>query len=359
MTFDEERIERRPLMVAFPRTDLTDEAWRHWRQQGIGGSDISAVVGLNPWTSRWALWAEKTGLVESDDDDNETAEFGLRAEGMIAGYFRDRKGLYVVGEQTCLVHPEHPWARATCDGFVAEYPASTIDNTLGPLELKVTTLSPQEWEAGIPDHYECQALWQMAVSGASHEWFAVLHLAFGRPRVRFYEIERNQANIDYLLREGAAFWDLVQSGTPPAVDGTESTTKALGRAWEPDKGESVELDRTLYREYVAARATAEEWQRKTDELSNRIRAEMQSAAVATVDGTEVVTWRKSKAMNTTRLLNDLHWEDAVKLLHEHGFELSDHLKFDLAGWGKANRRRAETYKTEPGTRRFLLKEREL
>lgn len=335
--------------------------WLAWRRQGLGGSDVAAIVGLSPWQSRWALWAEKTGLVD-DDEDSEAMEFGRRAEGMVASYFRDRTGLDVAGEQTWLVHPEHSWMRATADGFVFESGGAgrnewglDVSDALGVLEIKCTSLSPQEWEEnGVPDHIQCQAQWLMAVAGLGRVWLAVFHMAFGRPKFRTYEVERNEADIDFLMGEGEAFWALVQSGTPPDVDGSEATTRTLQRAWEADRGESVELNTIAFDALLFHREELERVEAEVTRLTNLIKVEMQSATEGTVDGRSVCSWRPSKAMDIPKLLADLQWVEAVKALDGLGFEVADHLKLDLAGWARANRKRAAAYKTAPGSRRFLL-----
>ncbi|MDQ3578214.1 MAG: YqaJ viral recombinase family protein, partial [Actinomycetota bacterium] len=44
--------------------------WHAARAQGLGGSEIAAVLGLSPWESRFSLWHRKTGtaspVVEND-----------------------------------------------------------------------------------------------------------------------------------------------------------------------------------------------------------------------------------------------------------------------------------------------------
>ena len=35
--------------------------WLLDRRKGIGGSDVSAILGLNKWKSAYQIWLEKTG----------------------------------------------------------------------------------------------------------------------------------------------------------------------------------------------------------------------------------------------------------------------------------------------------------
>ena len=40
--------------------DLSHEEWLKYRTQGIGGSDVSILAGINPFKSIHQLWLEKS-----------------------------------------------------------------------------------------------------------------------------------------------------------------------------------------------------------------------------------------------------------------------------------------------------------
>ena len=44
--------------------DLSREEWLKLRRQGIGGSDVSIIAGINPFKSVYQLWLDKTGQTE-------------------------------------------------------------------------------------------------------------------------------------------------------------------------------------------------------------------------------------------------------------------------------------------------------
>ena len=46
---------------------MSRDAWLVARRHSLGGSDAAAVMGLNPYKSPFALWAEKTGMVPEPD----------------------------------------------------------------------------------------------------------------------------------------------------------------------------------------------------------------------------------------------------------------------------------------------------
>ena len=43
------------------------EKWLAVRNQGIGGSDASVIMGLNPYKSAYRLWLENRGIAEPED----------------------------------------------------------------------------------------------------------------------------------------------------------------------------------------------------------------------------------------------------------------------------------------------------
>lgn len=46
---------------------MTREEWLEERKTGIGGSDASAIVGLNPYSDNIKLWEIKTKRAEQED----------------------------------------------------------------------------------------------------------------------------------------------------------------------------------------------------------------------------------------------------------------------------------------------------
>ena len=68
-------------------------AWERVRNSGIGGSDIACIMGLNPWKSAYALYAEKHGDVEPEDlSNNEFVYWGTVLEQVVADRFCELTG---------------------------------------------------------------------------------------------------------------------------------------------------------------------------------------------------------------------------------------------------------------------------
>jgi putative phage-type endonuclease len=189
---------------------VSPQDWHEWRRNGLGGSDIAALVGLSPWASPWSIWAEKVGLVH-DDSDNEWQEFGRRIEPVLVRWFEDRTGLHIAGEQMWLEHPDQPWRRCTADGLVFDghVEEPSVELALAGFEGKSTGDPPSKWEAdGIPLNYQCQGQWSMGITGLPRWYFGVLH---GR-QFRVYVLERDDADIATLVAAAEKFWPLVLAG---------------------------------------------------------------------------------------------------------------------------------------------------
>ena len=67
------------------------EAWKSLRHGYIGGSDAASVVGLNPFKSAYALWAEKTDKAPLFGG-NLATEVGSFLEEFVAQKFAEQTG---------------------------------------------------------------------------------------------------------------------------------------------------------------------------------------------------------------------------------------------------------------------------
>lgn len=208
------------------KTILTSrEEWLKHRMQGIGGSEISAVVGLNPYMSNVDLWERKTGAVEPEDISGKPyVQYGTQAEPLLRELFKLDFPQYQVfyEENNSFRNSRYPWALASLDGWLRDE-----NGRVGVWECKTTnilqSMQKEKWNHKIPMNYFCQVLFYMAVIEAD---FAILKAQMktefdGVPylQTRHYLIERAdvQEDMDYLMEKGAAFWECVKSKEKPAL----------------------------------------------------------------------------------------------------------------------------------------------
>ena len=99
------------------------EKWLKNRTYGIGGSDASAVVGLNPYKTNIQLFEEKTGKrIPEDISEKPYVKYGTLAEPLIRDLFRLDYPEYQVEhhENRILRSTKFPFMQASLDGELTD-----------------------------------------------------------------------------------------------------------------------------------------------------------------------------------------------------------------------------------------------
>lgn len=181
-----------------------ESQWLAQRKKGIGGSDVGAILGLNPYRSRMDVWLDKTGR-GGEVADNYAMARGRAMEPFLRQAFCNQTGLTVqVTENHTVAHRKYPFLRASYDGI-------TSDD--GVLEIKTMN----EWVAKkgeIPKTYYWQIQHYMFIAELNHGYFAID--AAGRFIVE--PVEYDPAYEVDVLPELIRFWqDYVRADQHPPV----------------------------------------------------------------------------------------------------------------------------------------------
>jgi len=231
----------------------------HDRTTGLGASEAAAAIGIDPYKSRFALWAEKTGQVDPKDlSDNEAVEWGLELEPLIARKFAQRTGRWVRHNRSQRVqrHPDYDFMFATLDAIQRNH--ERLGDSVGALEVKTTNaFAVSDWKDEAPLSTQVQLQHQLAVR--DYSWGSLACLIGGQKLV-WFDQDRNDRFIATLIEHERAFWDLVESRTPPPVDGSAATSEALKRLYAADNGDSMMLP-----------AEAADWDQKLQEAKATIK----------------------------------------------------------------------------------------
>ena len=261
------------------------EEWLQLRSRYIGGSDAAAVVGMNSFSSPYALWAEKTGK-KPGFSGNLATEVGTYLEEFVAQKFAAVTGKKVCKCNHSFLNSKYPFAIANIDREIVGEDAG--------LEIKTTdSLNLKKFKNGeYPANYYCQCVHYMAVTGKKRWYLAVL---IGNNEFKWFVIERDEAEISALMSEEAAFWECVKNDTPPAIDGSKATTDTLTTIYaESNDAEAVDL--VLYKNdlavYSAIGKQIKELQAQQDEAANRIKAFMGESSSGFCDSFSV-SWKSA------------------------------------------------------------------
>ena len=192
----------------------------------IGGSDASAIVGMNPYRTNVELWKIKTGRMEADDiSEKPYVRYGIEAEPHLRELFRLDHPEYKVSyeENNLFTNDKFPFAHASLDGWITEQETGRT----GILEIKTTnilqSMQKEKWKDRIPDNYYIQLLHYLMVTEYD---FAVLKAQLKYEfnndiylLVRHYRIERSDVaeDIKYLEEAERRFWASVQEHRMPAL----------------------------------------------------------------------------------------------------------------------------------------------
>lgn len=212
---------------------LSEEKWLALRRKGIGGSDASAVVGMNPWVSALSIFYDKIGKGVPIEQ-TERMRIGKDLEDYVAQRFSEESGLKVRRKNAILMHKEH-------DFLIANIDREIVGKKEG-LECKVTNnYAATQWHDGkIPSHYELQCHHYMLVTGYKAWWIAAL---IGNERLIYRRIERDEEVINWLFEQERAFWhDHVLANVEPAPSGLRDVDNIiLEKFGEIISGKSIEL----------------------------------------------------------------------------------------------------------------------
>lgn len=194
-------------------------------RHGIGGSDASSVLGLNPYKSNTELFEEKTGRrVPEDISGKDYVKYGHDAEPLLRGLFALDYPEYKVEYygDNMIRNEKYPWAHASLDGELIDQ-----EGRRGILEIKTTnilqSMQREKWNDRIPDNYYIQVLHYLLVTEYEFvELRAQLKSVWqGRIRLntRDYHIEREEVmkDIELLKEKEERFWQMVENDRKPAL----------------------------------------------------------------------------------------------------------------------------------------------
>lgn len=271
-------------MTALEVLDIKDvgrEAWLAARK--LGSSDSPAILGLSPFDTTYQMWALKLGMLPPKPE-TEAMYWGTVHEPNIARRFGDLTGLILRKNDKLFCSPAHDYITATPDYFV-------MDNGVqGIVECKSTSAwMNSEWEGKIPDYAHIQLMHQLAVTGLTFGYVVGL---IGGNKLVWHRIERDEAIIHALIGKLEAFWELVQTKTPPPLSsGDSDTMSALYPA--STSGKHVTLSQgydALCQEYLDAKRFEKAATERVDELAARLKAEVADAESARA-GKYEITWK--------------------------------------------------------------------
>ena len=224
--------------------------WHEARADSIGGSDISTIMGLNPYESAYALWAKKTGQIPSLIEENWAIRFGKAFESPILGLWQEEHPEYEVFLTGTYQDALLPFRHANPDALARHKESGEW------IVVEVKT-ARSTWDSA-PAGYVAQVQHYIDILGVEK---AVIVAVAG---MTWYDIwvNRDDFEIENQRLRAKEFYEAIKEDKKPAWDGSESTYEAVRYQHPEIVDEEVEIEGLHYLSNLQA---------EYDELGNKLR----------------------------------------------------------------------------------------
>jgi putative phage-type endonuclease len=186
------------------------------RKQFIGGSDISAILGMSQYKTALDLYFDKTSEEINLDEMSQPAYWGTQLEDVVANEYSKRTGIPIRVEPNTILHPEYPFLGASIDRWAGDH----------ILECKTAGfMQGKQWgESGtdaIPTAYLLQTAWYSMVCNVNRVDIAVL---IGGNDFRIYTYNKNTVLEDKIKEAAISFWNnhVVPRIPPEPISNTDT-----------------------------------------------------------------------------------------------------------------------------------------
>ena len=298
-------------MQVIPKQKHGSKEWllARWKdEQGrcvFGASDIPALMGVSPYKSRAALFADKTNE-PVEQASNAVFDRGNDLEPALIARASKELG-------TNIITPEVIYR----DGRLS-ISLDGVDNEQSPtvvVEAKTTTRYSIYESSDLPAEWLWQGWAQQAVLEVP-VWFVVLDRDL---RISCVELPDNPLAIDTLLTETEVFGNWVDNNTPPLDEINNFSADDIARIWRVEPT-TVELDATVL-DWVAQLEEARALSKQASELETKakdaIAQMMLGNEIGLVDGQQIVSWKQQAGKESF---------DAARLKQEHPEMVQEYTK---------------------------------
>ena len=292
--------------LAIPTKDLSREDWLRLRQSGIGGSDISAIMGFNPYKTAYDLYHDKINDVV-EDAQSDAAYWGTILEDVVAKEYALRNDCKVQKVNYMIRHPKFDFALANIDRAVIN-PAISGNVRLkdGKLTtdklLEVKTASEymknvwgDEASDQVPDNYNLQCQWYMGITGVDE---CDLALLLGGNKYRQYNIKFDSELFEIMIDEAHNFWvNHVLARVEPTPT-TLANAKQKYATSTPDSVLNIAFDDdaviAVVDRYIELKEQEKELKGKLEQAQTDVINLIEDNEALTIDGELVMTYKAQK-----------------------------------------------------------------
>ena len=264
----------------------------------IGGTDISAIVGMNPYKSAFDVYLKCIG--ESIEiPDNPAMKWGRILESVVSAEYQRAHQEFIVVPHEVVIHQALPYVKGSPDRVCRRN--CQIEKGL---EIKTASeYSKHMWgESGsdtIPEHYRLQVAWYQGLMNGMQWDLAAL---IGGNDYREYSFAYDAELWNLLLECATKFWrDHVEKRSPPDIENTDSTALYIKRKYSRPSlplRSATDDEYLLINEYMRKKSDADELDNEIETLKLKIQSAIGDSEGVEFEGGKA-TWKTQKASEYT------------------------------------------------------------
>lgn len=283
------------------------------RKLGIGGSDVAAIMGLNPWTTPMQVYIDKVSpdiIVK----DNPAIRAGIENEEKVLKKYSENNGVEIISkvivvEDGVEIEKKLPTIKDKEFPFlIANLDAMTVDKSR-VVEAKTTSSFSKTFANGLPQSYLYQVAHYCMIAEVDFADIAVLSLEDNKYTEYTYFRDYNLE--DKIRKACVNFWENHVVKRVPPLPMNEDDVELLYPSSEPDS--SIEATPKILNNYEVIKRANEEIKRLKKDIEElelsiepykaSIMEELKEKELITLDGKRLITWKTSTTnrLDTTKL----------------------------------------------------------
>ena len=282
------------------------------RKKGLGGTDMSVIIGLSPYKTPLELWLEKTGRAEQQPapDAEERMYWGTVLEDVVARRYADITGRRIQRVNDPLVHSAGV-VRGNIDRAIINPSIAgnvrfkdgrlTTDRILEVKTAHAMAASSADWGTPgsdeIPQHYWIQV---QAYLGLAQVEVADLAVLFGGQKFATYTIQADRDLFAELVDAAGHWWAKhVVADVPPAAT-TEYDARRLWKSHVAGKELIVDCNvAEVVQQIAETKERIATLEKSAQELRDIITTAFGDAEAISYMGKKLATWKANEASQKT------------------------------------------------------------
>lgn len=283
------------------------DQWLKGRSEGVGGSDVAAILGMSPSRSPRDVWLDKLGR-GSDQPTTWAMHRGVALEAPLIAWFQRASRVTVHTDCFALQRNcARPWMLASLDGWIS-------NDHLVEVKTASWRMSDHWADGQVSDYAELQTQWYMAVTGATR---VTVIAAIGDDDPEYRDVTRDQGLITTLITACERFWaEYVQPGVEPPlmwVDRDVLAKELRDKAIEGTAAIGGQEDESWLTRRAKAVADIKAAEQSKAEAEAHLLATLDAADHLVIDGKVAATYKQQ----ATRRIS-------VDLLRHNGIDLDEY-----------------------------------